>query len=139
MIKRDATDAIVSDVIREAADWTCERCGLEFPDRKSQNLHASHYYGRGIKSTRYHPDNVASLCGNCHKKLSHDHDEHYRFMYRRLGEVRYEILRERKQQTVRYRNGDFKAIRCHFRAEMRRIKAMRANGVTGPISVVAYD
>lgn len=138
-IKRDSTDAIVSDLVREAADWTCENCGLEFPDRKSQNLHASHYIGRANKSTRYFPDNVSSLCGTCHKSLTADHHEHYHFMFRRLGETRYGMLQERKRRQFRYRNGDLAALRKHYRGELERLRAFRANGATGPLAVVSYD
>lgn len=139
MIKRTPLDAMVSDLVREAADWACERCGIEFPDRKSRNLHASHYFGRAIDSTRHFLDNVSSLCGGCHKELSSDHDEHYRFMMRRLGEVRYDLLRQRKQKVVRYRASDYKAMREHYRSELERLRAMRADGVQGHIEVVAYD
>ncbi len=138
-IKRDATDAIVSDLIREAADWTCERCSKPFPERKSYNLHASHYIGRATKSTRYFPDNISSLCGECHRVLTNDHHEHYHFMMKRLGGVRYDELQQRKNRVMRYRNSDLAELRSHYRGELERVQRLRRGGVVGYVEVVSYD
>ena len=139
-VKRDATDDVVSELIREAADWTCERCGLEFPDRKSRALHCSHYFSRSYNVTRWHPDNLSSLCGACHDEIGKDPGAHHHFMLRKLGDVRMSELRIRKNtMIVRYKPADKKAIRSHYRAELERIKAERASGVQGLIEVVAYD
>lgn len=137
-MKRDALDDIFSQCVREAADWTCERCGLEFPERKSQALHASHYYSRGIACTRHHPDNVSSLCGRCHKEVGEDPDAHRRWMLKRLGDIRYGELGVRKN-TLIYRKVDKKAMRAHYRAELERMLAERRRGLIGPLELVAYD
>lgn len=139
MIKRTPLDALISDLIREAADWTCERCGLVFPERKSQACHASHYISRSFVSTRYFIDNLSCLCAACHDAVGKDPGEHYRFVFGKLGEVRYDELRQRKQRVMRYRNHDRAAMRAHYKAELARVKDMRSKGVTGLIEVVSYD
>ena len=65
-MKRDATDAAFSDAVREAADWTCQRCGREFPDRKGREAQCSHFYSRKYSSTRWYPDNALLACASCH-------------------------------------------------------------------------
>lgn len=140
MIKRTGLDDVFSQCVREAADWTCERCGLEFPERKSQALHASHYFSRSIICVRYFPDNVSSLCGACHKLVGDDPDEHRRWMLKRLGEVRYDDLRKRKNtMIVRYKPADKKALRAHFREQLEQMLGLRSRGLIGPLELVAYD
>lgn len=139
MIKRDSTDAIVSDVVREAADWCCERCQMPFPDRKSRNCHASHFISRKYNSVRFFPDNLTCLCGACHDLLGKDPYEHAKFMETKLGLVRLEELRQRKQRVVRYRNGDKAEMRKHYRGELERLRDLRTAGAVGVLSVVAYD
>lgn len=138
-LKRTATDSIVSDLVREAADWCCERCGRPFPERKSQALHCSHFFSRIYLSTRYFIDNLSSLCAACHDFLGKNPHEHVAFVRKKLGDVRYEMLCARKQKIYRYRNSDRAEMRKHFAAELMRLLGIRERGVVGPIEVVAYD
>lgn len=139
MIKRDATDAIFSDVIREAYDWRCAYYGTVFPERKGFDCQCSHFYSRRYLSTRWHPDNALCLSAAAHKYLGEHPDEHTELIRKELGDVRYFELRQRHQRQYRYRADDKKAIRAHYRAELERIKALRERGVVGRIEVVAYD
>lgn len=139
MIKRDSLDAIFSDVIRESHDWTCVNCNREFPERKGQDIHASHFYSRQFNATRWFPDNAVALCGRCHDFVGKHPDAHTDLIRSLLGAVRYQCLKDRKQRIYRYRPADKKAMRMHFAAELERIRAERMNGVTGYIEVYAYD
>jgi hypothetical protein len=138
-LKRDALDAVFSDVIREAYDWTCAYSGLYFPDRKGRDVHASHFYSRTFNSTRWFPDNACCLSAASHDYLGKHPDEHTDFFRRLLGPVRYERLKERKRGIYRYRPADKTAMRKHYAEELERIQGLRARGVTGYIEVVAYD
>lgn len=138
-MKRDATDAAFSDLIREAYDWTCARCSRHFPDRKGRDIHASHFYSRQFNSTRWFVDNAACLCATCHDFVGKHPDEHTDFFRKLLGPVRYEALKTRQRGIFRYRAADKKAMRKHYAAELERIKALRAEGVTGPVEIVSYD
>lgn len=139
MIKRDATDAIFSDVIREAYDWTCAFSGIVFPNRKGFDCQCSHFYSRRYLSTRWHPDNAVCLSASAHKFLGEHPDEHTDFLRQMLGPVRYQELRERHNRTYAYRDADKKAIRAHYRDELERLKELRSQGVTGFIEVVPFD
>ena len=138
-LKRDATDAAFSDAVREAADWRCQRCGREFPERKGQDAHCSHFFSRKFNSTRWFPDNAVLACASCHAVTTDDHDEHVNLFKRILGPVRYEWLLKRKPLIVRYRAADKKAMAAHYRAEVARIKQLRREGVMGCVELVAYD
>ncbi len=138
MIKRTPLDAILSDLVRERADWTCEYCSAEFPERKGRGLHASHYIGRSNMSTRYDPDNLFSLCASCHRKLSDDHDEHYQFAYRSLGEVRYEVLRANKQKIKRYRKAELREMLAHYKEQQVILEGQRMAGEIGRLEFVAW-
>ena len=138
-LKRDATDAAFSDAVREASDWTCSRCSRPFPQRKGQDCHASHFFSRKYLSTRWFADNATCLCASCHSIVTDDHHEHVALFRRLLGETRYEWLIQRKQQIVRYREADKKAIREHFRAQIEHLKIRRRNGEDGPLPLVSYD
>lgn len=138
-LKRDALDAVFSDVIREAYDWTCAYSGLVFPDRKGRDAHCSHFISRSYSSTRWYPDNCVLLSAAAHDYLGKHPDEHTDFIRKILGPVRYEWLRERKQRIYRYRPADKKAMRKHYGNELERIRELRKQGVTGYVEVAAYD
>jgi hypothetical protein len=138
-MKRDALDAVFSDLIREAYDWTCAYTGLVFPDRKGRDVHCSHFYSRVYNSTRWYPDNAVCLSAAAHDYLGKHPDEHTDFFRKLLGPVRYEWLRDRKNKIVRYRDADKKAMRKHYAQELERIREMRAEGATGPVEIYPYD
>jgi hypothetical protein len=138
-MKRDALDAVFSDVIRESYDWICVNCGLEFPERKGKNAQCSHFYKRKHHSTRWFPDNCVLLCGTCHAEYETRPREHTQFMTRLLGEARLDMLAQRFRGIFRYRDKDKKAMRKHYAAELDRIRGLRAAGVVGPVEVCAYD
>lgn len=138
-MKRDVLDAAVSDVIRESFDWCCARCHKDHPDRKGRDFHASHFKSRSYSSTRYFPDNLTALCAACHDYFGKHPDEHTDFIRGLLGEVRYDMLRDRNRQVYRYRAADKKAMKEHYRSELKRLLDMRRNGVTGYIEVIAFD
>lgn len=138
-LKRDALDAVFSDVIRESYDWTCALTGRHFPARMGWDVHCSHFISRSYSSVRWFPDNAVCLSAAAHDRLGKNPDEHAEFMRRHLGGVRYDELRARKQRVYRYRPADKKAMRKHYSEELERLLELRRKGVTGYISVVAFD
>lgn len=138
-MKRDALDAVFSDVIREAWDWTCAYSGLVFPERKGRDVHCSHFISRAYNSTRWYPDNAVCLSAAAHDYLGKHPDEHTDLIRKILGPVRYEWLKERKQKIFRYRPADKAAMRKHYASELERIRELRANGATGYVEVYPYD
>lgn len=138
-MKRDATDAIFSDVIRESYDWTCTYSGLVFPDRKGRDVHCSHFISRAFNATRWFPDNACCLSAAAHDYLGKHPDEHTDFFRKLLGPVRYDALKERQRGIYRYREADKKAMRKHYAEELERLKELRRQGETGYIAVIAFD
>jgi hypothetical protein len=138
-VKRDVLDAVISDLVRERDDWTCQYSGRIFPDRKGQDVHCSHFYSRSYISTRWHPDNMLCLSAGAHDFVGKNPDAHVALIKRVLGDARYEALQARKNKIFRYRGPDKKAMLKHYRSELERLLALRASGVTGRIEVVSYD
>jgi len=97
-IKRDAADHWFSKCVRERTDYTCEVCFKQY-DRSSTGLHCSHYFGRANKSVRWHGDNAFAHCYGCHQKMSANPHDFSRWAERILGEGRYALLVERKNDT----------------------------------------
>jgi len=138
-VKRDALDAVVSDLVRERDDWTCQYSGRQFLDRKGRDVHCSHFFSRVYNSVRWFPDNLLCLSASAHDFVGKNPDAHVALMRRVLGDARYEWLRERKNRIYRYRGPDKTAMRKHYSNELERLRAMRAQGVTGYIEVASYD
>lgn len=138
-MKRDALDAVFSDLIREAYDWTCAYSGLVFPERKGKDVHCSHFISRAFNSTRWFPDNAVCLSAAAHDYLGKHPDEHTDFFRKLLGPYRYDALKARQRGIYRYRAADKKAMRQHYGSELARIRELRAQGVTGYVEVAAYD
>lgn len=90
-IRLDKADIIFSKYIRLRDNFTCQRCFNYFRDGKG--LQASHYFGRGMESTRFDLENVDSLCAGCHQYWGSVDREDYRiFKIRQLGMRRFELL-----------------------------------------------
>ncbi len=138
-MRRDVLDAVISDLIRERDDWTCVYSGRQFPNRKGQDVHCSHFFSRSYISTRWFPDNLLCLSAGAHDFVGKNPDAHVALIKRVLGDTRYEALRERRNKIYRYRGADKAAMLKHYRSELERLRALRADGVQGYIEVVAYD
>ncbi len=90
-IKRDKLDVLFSEYIRKRAVASCggcERCLKPYP---WQSLQTSHFWGRRMKSVRWHELNAAGLCFSCHQHLTANPAEHVEWFKKRLG-AQYEML-----------------------------------------------
>ena len=102
-IKRDKYDALVSDITRQRAKWSCERCSKQYTDPTTRGgLHCSHFKGRGNASTRYDLDNLDSLCFGCHNFLGADPPAYTEWKRNKLGEERFKSLLKRKEEIKRW-------------------------------------
>lgn len=105
-LRRSKADKLFSEFIRLRDGYSCQRCFKTFRGL-SPYLHAAHFYGRRGKSTRFDPDNVISLCGTigfpggCHGYFA-DHPHEFReFMFKRLGEQKFDALVFRAHTPVK--------------------------------------
>lgn len=136
-IKITPADQWFSRCIREAADWTCERCGSKHAE-KSQGLHCAHYMTRGNWGTRFDPDNVAALCYGCHSYLDREPYEKAAWFEARLGAGLAQIVKEKAKRPaygIKKLKGE---IATFYRAQYQRLLTMRADGVTGRIEVEGW-
>ena len=134
-VKIRPADKAFSDCVRERAGWKCERCGSYFEPGRRMGLHCSHFHGRGKWSTRFDGDNCQALCYGCHMQMGSHPDEHRRLMMEKLGPGGYDLLLERSNDTRigRRVKREEAEIKKHYRAELRRMQALRANGALGRI------
>ena|SRR5210317_1120088 len=138
-IKRTPLDAVFSDLIRERADWTCEYCGKEFPERKGAGLHCSHFFGRRGASTRHHGDNCFSLCFSCHQKMGESPHDHKSWVFKQLGEPRYDDLVLRANSVCKRTKAERKEMLEHFKAQLEYLKRRRREGEIGVIEFTEWD
>ncbi len=125
--------------MRERADWQCERCHKQFPDRKGAGLHCSHFWGRRSKAVRWHGDNCFALCFACHKYVGENPHEHARWVKNQLGQTRYDELTLRANQPKKYTKAEQKEMVAHFRAQLEYLQRRRRDGETGYIDFVDWD
>lgn len=95
-VKRDPCDIKFSELIRER-DGKCVFCG------RVGRLECSHFWGRGMKATRFDPLNCDALCFTCHAENEGNKQGFYRsWKISQLGQERYDVLARRAQQLVHY-------------------------------------
>lgn len=146
---RKACDKWFSDAIRESADWRCEfpgnerkglpPCEFYLGDRRGRELQASHYLSRKYNSTRWAVDNAFSLCGQHHDLVEHNADVHRSMVIALIGLERHDYLvYERHRSIFRVRASDKTEIATHYREEVRRMQALRADGVAGKIELIDF-
>ncbi len=139
-LKRTKHDKIISDLIRERAEWCCERCDTYFPEGHGrQGLHASHYYGRGRISTRFLPDNLNSLCMGCHLHMSGNRDEYTAFKVKELGQSRFDDLVLRGNAVMKYTKSDKEELYIHYKAQYKYMLRRRKQGDRGYLPIVNWD
>lgn len=138
-IKRDPLDAVFSTLVRERADWRCEHCGRTFPERKGAGLHASHYWGRRNRSTRWTGDNVFAHCYGCHTTLGGSPHVFKVWVLKQLGETRYDELTLRANLPRKYTKSDRKEMRAHYKAQLDYIIRRRSKGELGYIDFCNWD
>ena len=136
-IKRTGLDGIVSDLVRERANWICEACGLDYKHERIQ-MQCCHIVGRRITRLRHDGMNLVAMCASCHANFSLSPLAFAAFVREKIGEANADWL-ERMRNTVHKRpKGWEKEARKHYRAELKAMKAKRLAGDDGYIDFVSY-
>lgn len=136
-MKLKPADIWFSKCIRERAEWTCERCGRVHA-RGSRALHCSHFFSRRHRATRWSPDNAAAHCYGCHVRLGGDPVLFTDWIRKYLGETRFDMLRDRHNQSVKISKVEEKEIARHYKAQYEFLLEKRSQGVTGYLDLVAW-
>lgn len=139
-IKRTKYDAIFSDLIRERANYTCERCYRYEPEGPGrQSIHCSHFKSRGNHAVRYEPSNGICLCASCHKLMGENPDLHTELYLQIFGEDVHQELIHKALRIMRRRKQDLEAMHRHYKSELALMKEARASGQEGRIEFEAFD
>lgn len=143
-MKRDKLDNVISQLVRERADWRCEfegcfYCGNQCFRHDKGRLHCSHFKGRRNRSTRWFPDNVFALCMKRHEYMGDNPDEHAAWVREKLGESRFDDLVLRGNGCRKYTPGEREEMYQHFRAQLKYLERRRSEGEQGYIDIVCWD
>lgn len=121
-LKRDKLDKVISDIVRQRENWTCERCGKYFPEGHRQGLHASHLYSRRHASTRHHTRSIFAHCFACHQYLGGNPVEFTAWARDALGDAAFEELRERHHKTVKRTKAEKEEMYQWYKAQLEYLK-----------------
>jgi len=97
-IKIVALDKKASRACRERDDYICQRCGTKHATNSS-GLHAAHIMPRRHKNTRWHLDNLISLCFGCHRWFDEQRFASAEWMEARIGKEKVIWLRIQANTT----------------------------------------
>lgn len=126
-LKRDKHDAVFSELVRERTNWQCDYCGKYF-HHDHGNLHCSHFKSRRHKATRYHPFNAFAHCAGCHRKLGEDPYEFTMHANITYGEMVIDRVAHLAAVPVRLKPWQMDEIYQHMKAELKRLRELRAGG-----------
>jgi len=129
-IKRNATDALFSDLVRMQAKWICEYCKRNFENQK-EIFDCSHYITRGNRRVRWDFENASALCRGCHHFMGMHPYEHTKFMEKKLGVKALEALIIRSMRKLSDDKIDEKFVRMSFKIELKRMKAEEKKKILG--------
>lgn len=104
-IKIDKLDKEFSLYIRAKAKWKCARCGKDYSKaegRERSALHASHFWGRANRSTRWDEENIDPHCYGCHSYLGANPEAFRAWKLERLGEEKYKALMQRANSIKKW-------------------------------------
>lgn len=136
-MKRNALDALFSDLIRESANWTCENCERSF-EHDRINSHCAHIIGRRITRLRHDPANALCLCATCHHYYTDRPMEWTAFVRKTCGDTVIDELQRLSNQVCKFPRGWEKEARAHYRGEQKRLRAARAENFRARFNLVGY-
>ena len=115
-VKIKQADRWFSRCIRQAANWTCERCGTSY-EEGSQGLHCSHIFSRKHRTIRWCKDNAQALCFSCHSWYGGNPADSGAWITNLYGEGFMEILREKMNSKVRVSKLEEADIASHYKKQ----------------------
>lgn len=90
-------DTLFSELIRTRDQGVCQRCG-----KVNKSAQCAHIWSRSNYAVRWDPDNAICMCFPCHIRWAHRKPlEFAEWCHERLGETRWEALKQRSQQIVK--------------------------------------
>lgn len=100
--KIDKVDSLFSKMVRERDNYTCKFCGKNYGG-PNPGCHNSHFWGRGMKGTRFDARNCDTLCFSCHMRHEGNKQGYYReYKLKTLESGVYELLEASARAIVKY-------------------------------------
>ncbi len=121
-IKVNPADQAFSKCVRQAANWTCERCG-SVHEKGSAGLHCSHIFSRRHRTIRWCKDNVQALCFSCHQWFGGNPADSGQWITELKGEGFIDMLREKRDMKLKVSKLEEKDIAKHYRAELKKLES----------------
>ena len=137
-VKIKPADTWFSKCVREANDWTCERCG-SVHERGSVGLHNSHIFSRRHRTIRWAKANTQALCFSCHQWFGGSPADSGYWVTELLGEGHMELLRQQRDSRMKVSKAEEKDIAKWYKAEYERLLERRANGESGKLDFESYQ
>mgnify|MGYP003646603660 FL=1 len=125
---------LVSQVVRERDDWTCQKCHRSFRHDPGA-LDASHHIPRTKGIVKYDLANLVALCRACHGWLDTHPLHHIDWIKGLLGEDEYEALKARSVGLLKMTAQDTRDLAEYMRDTLRILKARRADGQLGRLDI----
>jgi len=132
-MKISNADRIFSLLVRERAEWKCERCGTQYPRGKAPGLECSHHYTRSRTRIRHHPLNASAHCTKCHFHLSGRPIEFADWIYEHLGKEKASQLKALNQEDGKLSKRDRADLLLNLKASLQEMEMRRDSGETGRI------
>jgi hypothetical protein len=138
-------DKTFSRAVREQFDYRCAKKGCEYCGNQSlryaahDRVECAHYYNRYRSSGRWHPDNCAALCHQQHVFLEHNKALEVKFFEQLIGKERHDALLVRHQRVFRYKPWERAEMNRHYADQLKEMERMRMDGVSGILTLLAWD
>ena len=138
-MKRTKLDAIFSELVRERANWTCERCGKYYPEGSRMGLHCSHIHSRRHAATRTHPFNAVAHCYACHQWYGGNPVLGGRWAESHLGKERIGVLDGLLRRPIKITKAEKEAAYQHYKKELSRLRNLRQMGKVGRLEFEGWQ
>lgn len=132
-IKITPADKAFADCVKEANNHTCVVCG------KVGRMECSHIHSRKHRTIRWCKDNAVPKCHTCHRWWHENPTEAGLWFVATFGQGIEDILLEKKRIKIKVSKLEEKDIAAHYRKELKKLLAHRANGETGKLDFESWQ
>lgn len=116
-INLDPNDSLFSKMVRERDGWRCQFCLTQY-EPPTKSLQCSHFWGRGMKTTRFDPLNCDALCYGCHARHEGNKQGFYEeWKLNQLGRKALADLERRARSVGKYGAYEKKLVRAELKRQ----------------------
>tara|TARA_R110000803_G_scaffold60838_3_gene120366 strand:+ start:10124 stop:10561 length:438 start_codon:yes stop_codon:yes gene_type:complete len=145
-MKLTTADKWFSKLIREAAHWTCQKCGIISEEGRATGgdraMQCSHFISRQYKSVRLDSNNALCLCASCHAHVEKDPSLHCDLYDSINGAGLREIISQKKWEVMKPVGG-WKAYEKEaakfYKKQHEEARERRKNGFMGSLDIINFN